>query len=329
MHRTLSVTAVTLLTILFFPAHADRLLLVNGDRLSGTAVRKSGDVLTFKTDYAGELSIDWNQVAELQTDAPVTVVLDDKRIVEADRFSQNGAEQAVAVDRVRYVNPPPEAGGDDLAVTGRVNVGLSQTAGNTDTQTYHLDAEAVLRKRNNRLTLGAIYNEATNGGVQSVSNATLKAKYDHFISERWYGYGNIKLHRDKFRDLKLRRDIGVGLGHQFFDQPDLKLALEAGVGQIANDYFNAPDENGASLRWAANYEQKIWRDLLTVFHEHELTLPFTDSGEFLAIAKTGVRIPVADGLTTTMQVDVDYDNQPTTGTDKTDLLYLFTLGYNW
>lgn len=329
MPRTLSLPVFTLLTAFGSLAHADVLTLANGDRLTGTTVQKSGDLLTFKTAYAGEIKINWSEVAELQTDAPVTVVLADERTIKAQMFNQNGAGQAVPLTQVTYVNPPAAAGGDELEVSGRINVGLSQTSGNSDTQTYHVDAETVMRKQKDRLTLGAIYNEASDSGEQNVSNATLKAKYDHFISERWYGYGNTKLHRDKFRDLKLRREIGVGLGHQIYDQPDLKLALEAGVSHIANDYFDAPDDNGASLRWAANYEQKFWRDLLTVFHNHEINVPFQDTADFLANAKTGVRIPVADGLTTTLQVDVDYDNRPTAGNDKTDLLYLFTLGYNW
>lgn len=309
--------------------HADVLVLTNGDRLTGTAVKKAGDKLVFQTPYAGELKIDWAEVADLQTDSPVTVVLDDKRKLQADRFTRTGDEGAVATSRVAYVNPPPEAGGDTLEASGRINVGLSQSSGNTDTQTYHLDAETILRKARDRLTLGAVYNEASDSGQQSVSNATLKAKYDHFISERWYGYANSRLHRDKFRDLKLRRELGVGLGHQFYDRPDLKLALEAGLSHINDDYYQATDDSGASFRWAANYEQKLWAQRLTLFHNHELTVPVNDSNDFLANAKTGLRIPVANGLNTTVQVDADYDNRPAAGNDELDLLYLFTLGYNW
>lgn len=329
MPRSLRVTLLTSLLALSTLARADLLIMTNGDRLSGTTVRKSGEWLTFATSYGGEIKIKWADVAELHTDAPVTVVLDDKRSVQAQHFDEAGSDQAVATGQVTYVNPPPAAGADTLTTSGRLNIGLSMTSGNTDTQTYHVDGETVLRKQDDRLTLGVIYNEASDSGTQSVSNATLKAKYDHFISERWYGYGNAKLQRDKFRDLRLRRELGAGLGHQIFDQPDLKLALEAGLSHISDDYYSAPDDSGISLRWATNYEQRLWRDRLTVFHNHELTIPVNDTADFLANAKTGVRIPVANGLTTTVEVDVDYDNQPASGNDKTDLLYLFTLGYNW
>ncbi|MFN2164685.1 MAG: DUF481 domain-containing protein, partial [Anaerolineae bacterium] len=180
-----------------------------------------------------------------------------------------------------------------------------------------------------RVTLGAIYNESSDSGVQSASNATLSAKYDRFIAEQWYVYGNTKFQRDKFKDQRLRTELGLGGGHQLYDRSDRRLSLEAGLTQVIEDFYVAPDEDSLSLRWAANYEELFWKDLLTLFHNHELIVPLEDSNRFVAYTKTGVRVPVADHLNTTFQVDWDYDNEPSAGNDSRDLRYLFTLGYSW
>lgn len=327
--RSLTLNSLITLILLTGVTHADQLLMQNGDRLTGTATRKTGDWLTFETNYGGALKIRWADVAELTTDQPVTIMLKDDSLLQTQHFAPREDTQTTATGDVAYINPTPDISGQGIAFTGRINVGINQTSGNTDTQTYHLDSEAIARHKNHRVTLGAAYNEATDSGVQSISNGRLTAQYDRFISPRWYGYANAKLRHDEFKDLKLRRELGIGAGHQFFDSPERKLALEAGLSHVNEDYYSAKDESGVSLRWAANYEQQFYRDLLTLFHNHELTVPLSDTKDFLASAKTGVRIPVADSLAATVEVDVDYDNVPSTGNKRTDLVYLFSLGYSW
>src|SRR3982751_5307215 len=65
------ITAVLLTCACLF---ADKVILKNQDRVTGKVVKKDGDKLTFKTDHFGEVAIPWDQIQELQTDEPVTVV---------------------------------------------------------------------------------------------------------------------------------------------------------------------------------------------------------------------------------------------------------------
>ena len=44
---------------------------------------------------------------------------------------------------------------------------------------------------------------------------------------------------------------------------------------------------------------------------------------------TGVRVPVAAGLSATTALKVDWDNDPAPGTESTDTTLLFGLGYVW
>ena len=42
-----------------------------------------------------------------------------------------------------------------------------------------------------------------------------------------------------------------------------------------------------------------------------------------------LRFPLMDRLTATAQYNIDWDNDPTDGRDRTDKTVLLTLGYTW
>jgi hypothetical protein len=55
---------------------ADTVVLKNGDRLTGTAIKLDGGKLTFKTGYADAIAIAWDQVASLKVDKPLVLARD-------------------------------------------------------------------------------------------------------------------------------------------------------------------------------------------------------------------------------------------------------------
>ena len=56
-------------------AYADEVLMKNGSRLLGTVVSMGGEKLIFKTEFAGEITIDWKQVELLTTEGTMEVQL--------------------------------------------------------------------------------------------------------------------------------------------------------------------------------------------------------------------------------------------------------------
>src|SRR5438445_6532913 len=64
------------------PALADQVVMKNGDRVTGTIVKKDAKNLTIKTDQFGVVTTSWDQVDSITADKPVTVVLQDGRTVQ-------------------------------------------------------------------------------------------------------------------------------------------------------------------------------------------------------------------------------------------------------
>ena len=63
--------------LLFGSAWADQVVLKNGDRVTGSIVKKDGKNLTIKTDQFGVVTTSWDQVESVKADKPVNVVLPD------------------------------------------------------------------------------------------------------------------------------------------------------------------------------------------------------------------------------------------------------------
>ena len=70
-------------------AHADQLVLKNGDRVTGSIVKKDAKSITIKSDAFGAITAPWEQVESITADKPLTVVLKDgKRYVLCRAWSE-------------------------------------------------------------------------------------------------------------------------------------------------------------------------------------------------------------------------------------------------
>ena len=58
---------------------ADEVVMKNGDRIQGKVVALTQGKLLFKTTYAGEITITWDQVSKLSIEQPLEVTLKDQK----------------------------------------------------------------------------------------------------------------------------------------------------------------------------------------------------------------------------------------------------------
>lgn len=334
-------TLLLLLGLFLLPlnALADQLKLKNGDILTGNIIKKETDKLIFKTAYAGELSISWTEVASVRSDKPLRIVLTDDSNMKG-RLAPSAAGKAsvlqkdtqvaqIDLSKLLYINPSAEVSGVGITWSGRVNLGGTFTQGNSNTGTLHFDAESVVRRKHDRLTVGAVVNRAKSEGFDTEFNSRGYSKYDYFVSRKWYDYVNASAENDKFRDIRLRTNTGVGTGYQIFEQPDLNLSLEGGINYIKVNYYNDEDESYPGGRWALKYDQRIFSGGTQIFHEHEFLFDFLNGEHNLFFSKTGLRVPIAKNLNASTQLNIDWAQMPAPGSKNTDAALIFSLGYGW
>lgn len=317
---------------------ADEIRLRNGDVLTGVVVKKETDKVIFKTAYAGDISILWSEVESIQADEPLHVMLKDNSSIRA-RLSSNQkgkvvikspslAASEIPLEELQYINPSPEVSGLGVSWSGRVNLGGALTDGNTDTEAFNLDTEAVARSKTNRFTIGAIVNRAESQGIDTQFNSRGYLKYDHFLSKKWYLYANSAFENDKFRDIKLRSSIGLGTGYQIFEMPSRNLSVEGGLNYINTDFYVAESETYPAARWSTKYDQLIFGNT-KFFHEHEILASLEDTENLLVFSKTGLRVPLNERLHAAAQYNYDWSKTPAPGREKADSALIFSLGYGW
>jgi putative salt-induced outer membrane protein YdiY len=315
---------------------ADQIHLKNGDIITGKMIRMKNQKLVFKTDYAGEIKVDWEKIVKLTTEDPIKVVLTDGSILEGFKGETVQNNMPLKTEKtetpaqfklaeVKAINPVEEPA---VKITARANVGIAQERGNTDTDNSHLDGEFSARTKKNRFIVGGELNNEKESGISSSDNWKVYGKYNRFVTKQWFFYTFALFENDKFTDLDLRSTLGAGPGYQFFESDELNLFVGAGPGYVNEDFIVAEDKDFVAAQWVISYDQFFFDETFQLFHNQNGYLQVDDSSNWLIKTRQGIRFPIYKGFTTTFQYDYDYDNQPSEDTEKKwDSKLMFLLGY--
>jgi putative salt-induced outer membrane protein YdiY len=316
-------------------ARADEVWLKNGDRLTGKVLSLESSTLVFKTTYAGDISIKWEEVANLKTDEPIKVVLGDETTALGAVTPGDGGKVMVKAEQVaepitldlanvKTINPRPP-----LRMDLRINFGLNISDGNTNNENIYGDGEFLARTDKNRYTVGALYKRAEEENEKTADRSLGYMKYDHFFMKKWYGYANATFEKDEFKDLDLKTSLGIGAGHQFIESERTNLSFEVGPSYVNEDYIVAEDNSYAAGRWGLRFDHYILPKSLQYFLNHTGLQGFEDSDDLTLYTLTGFRVPFYKAFNLTAQFNWDYDKSPSPGKEKDDYTYILSVGYHW
>lgn len=319
---------------------ADTIWLKNGDKITGTLGVKISNKLTVKTTYADEVKINWSDIHSIDADKPILMQLSDGSIVNGKLVhtdegqvildeETNSVLVDTELDEIHYINPTRDLIGEGYVWTGNLSLGGALNSGNSDNRNMQFNGESILRGLENRYTVQGYYYWAEDNDQQTQNNARVRGQYDHFFTKKWFSYLNTIQEKDRFRDIRLRSQYGVGTGYQIFEGEKRNLSLEGGLSWIKQDYYEETDENHLALRWAVNYNQYLFDSFVQAFHRHEVLYTPRAPSQILLYSSTGLRFPFIFGLSASTQVDYNYDSRPVDDRVKADTRALFTLGYSW
>ncbi len=333
----LSLFAVSALLLPAGHAHADQVDLANGDRLTGTVKTLDGGKITIETPYAKSVEVDWASVKAVRIDTPTDIVLEDgthlKGTVET---TSSGALQvntpsagAVVIEdpaKIAKINVPEKPA---VTYEGDFQAASSYLTGNTDTLSANLSGYFVARSKRQRLTLRGRWNYGEEDGNVTAREASGSIKYDFFPTEKFYVYANTLLLYNAFQDLDLRSTVGAGAGYQFWEDAVKKLSAELGISYVNEDRRVADDDSYASGRWSINFDYILIPDKIRFFHFQEGYFGLEQLDDVYLHTEQGLRFNLVKDFYTSFQVNVDWDNTPSPGFDKTDTAILFGLGYSF
>jgi len=233
---------------------ADTIVLKNGDKLTGTAVKLEGGKLTFKTAYADAIAIAWDQVANLKVDKPLVLPRDkgNLTVTEVDRTdaglvvttaSGNATLDAasVAVLRTPADQEAYEASlhpGWGHAWTMAANASLALAKGNSDTETFGAGFTAVRATRTDKTSLyfNTLYGRDNKAGITSANTTGGGASYNHNVNPKLFAFGSGDFLSNALQDLDLRSTVSGGFGWHALKDKNQFLDVTGGVAWTHENY---------------------------------------------------------------------------------------------
>ena len=345
---------IAFLGLIISPAFGDRVWLTNGDVLSGTVLRLVDGKLIMQSPYTGELAIDREWVESIQTEQEVSIFLMNGDSVTVrinpthDRqtlilSSQNETVREIGMKSIQSINPEPEstdaeaspATEESLDEPGRptwkgaVSVLAGAKVGNREAYDLFVQSEAKRTSEHRELTLRGDLGYGESESLVDTTEARFQANLRHYLNERHFIFGDLRLEHDRFEDLDLRADATVGSGYRFWKTDRSELLMDGGVGYSHELLKESADESEPILRLSVEFKQKLFEqselsEVLTIY-------PSLGSfGDIRIISQTQFLTPITDSLSWTLNLIDEYDSAPNRpGIEKNDLSFRTGLQYSF
>jgi putative salt-induced outer membrane protein YdiY len=335
VHRAIRFSLVLLTACAAAPCLADEVRLKNGDRITGKVVEASGGKLKISTEAAGDLTIDMKEVQTFTTDEPVEVRLKDGTVTrtrvaasESAGAISTGGETDVTLSSVKSVSSKGPRW------TGAVVVGGLLTRGNSNTESLNASVEASRRGVNDRISANAGYiysrEEDPNGGGKTTTadNWFAAGKYDYYFTEKFYGYGALRVEHDTIADLDLRVTPSVGVGYQWVESPDFNFSTEAGLAWVYEDYATGGTDEHVGARLAYHVDKKF-NDKVSLRHNLEYLPSLEDISDYNLNADAGIRATLTKTMFAEFKFEWRYDATPAPDASNNDLRYILGVGWTF
>lgn len=328
---------------------SDGVAFRNGSVILGDIIAMTRSTLRIKRrDTGEELSVRWGRVATIRSSRPLEIVLEDGRrvvgpvlpgrawSVRVDTSLPEGPA-IVPIRRVAAIDPPEV----EPKIDGSVSAGGSRHDGNAQSEALFLRGEIEALLGRHRLAGRAFWNhaESAEAGV-TAEEARGEGRWDFFVTDRMFTFVDGTAETDELEDLDLRSVITLGPGYQFVREGDfpeewledvrwldrLDFRGDLGLSWIHEEYDAARGRDFIAARWSAEID---WQVLprVTIFHSHQGFPSLEDIEDLRVQTRQGVRVDLPAGFITTAEIQWEWDNVPAPGFDRSDFLYILTLGY--
>jgi putative salt-induced outer membrane protein YdiY len=326
-------------------AWADQVVLKNGDRITGSIVKKDGKNLTIKSDLFGVVTLAWDQVVSVQADKPLNLGVPGGKTVQGTIATTNGKLDVTTKDTKLTLDPgdittirndDEEAAYERLQHpgwgqlwAGTASVGFAGASGNAQTLTFTtgVTAARVTNTDKTSLYFNAIKASALANGKNSNTAQAVRGGlgYDHNISPRLFVNMFNDWEYDKFQNLDLRIVLGGGFGYHAVKTMRSQLDVLGGFDHNSSKFTTPPTQSSGEVFFGDQYNLKV-NGATSVAQSFRIFDDVADSSAYRANADIGMNTKIAKWLTWNVSVSDRYLHNPAPGRKTNDLLYSTGLG---
>jgi hypothetical protein len=335
-------------------AHADQITMTNGDRVTGSIVKKDAKSLTIKTELFGEVTLPWDKVQSIKADNALNVVLPEGKTVKATLATEDGKVQVTPPGQASTEVAPTQIialrndaeqkayerlldpGWGDLWA-GTATIGWAGTKGNAATQTFTVGASGARVTNSDKTTLyfSAIRASATVNNLQAQTAQAVRGGwgYNRNLNKKLFVNTFNDWEYDRFQNLDLRIVLGGGLGYAAWRGERGRLDLVGGAAWNRESF----DPPRPSLAFVRNSAEAYWGDDFTyklntrtnLFQNFRIFNNLTNTGTYRVNFDAGATTRLLKWLTWNIAISDRYLSNPVPGRKNNDFLYTTGFGVSF
>ena len=341
----------------------DVLIFTDGEKLIGQLESATGSSVVFKSDMAGEVTVDWSKIQELHTSQKFAAIPKDVKLRRSDdatkvpqgTLSMTGQQlqiitgtqappQTMPVGNVsNVVNEAAFQGAFKRASftegwKGGATGGVSLTEATQKNQTFTaavnlvrtVPAENWLNPRSRTiLDFNEAYGKLTQPGSPAVKTSLFHAdaEQDWYLSPRLFVFGQAIFDHSFSQGLDLQQTYGGGLGLIVFKRVNDELDFKASA-----DYIDQRFQTSSLNRqlfgsiFGETYVRTFTHGIL-LNEQAGITPAWTDTSAYSAFASAALTFPVYHRLGFTLAAIDNFLNDPPPGFKKNS--FQFTAGVTY
>ncbi len=338
---------------------ADQVVMKNGDKVTGSIVKKDAATLTIKTVHFGTVTLPWDQVDSVKADAPLTVVLPNDKSVEGtlatsgDKIvvTEKGTTDTVAPKDIVALRNADEQKAylrmlrprllDLWVISG--NIGLAGTSGNATTRTFTTPVNLVRATRTDKTTayFNFIRASSTVSGLSADTASAVRGgwAYSRNLTPKIFVNVFNDYEHDRFQNLDLRSVIGVGLGWHAWKSEKGFLDLIGGVDFNHSSFMASRGPNNAitSPAYSTSVAEAFFGDdfgykigkKVSLIQSYRYFANLSDTGNNRQNFDVGLSATLAKYFTWNAGISDRYISNPAPGRKTNDLLYSTGFGFTF
>lgn len=342
----------------------DVLIFVDGEKLIGHLESSTAASVTFKSNMAGEITVDWSKIKELHSAQKFAVIekgvtlrrrqstanVPQGTLSVADQTIQVGtaaqpapvtipvSNTAEVVDESTFLKAVLETPGFFEAWKGSATLGISFVNSTQDTQTYtsavsltrSVPVESWMDPSNRTIiTFNSAYGKLTQPNTPTVKTSILhgEAERDQYFTPRVYVFGDAAFDHNFAQALNLQQTYGGGMGWTAIKRENDELDVKAEVDYVNQQFFtSALNQTFLGSIFSEAYTHTFKHKI--AFHEQIGVAPaWTNMRDYSAIGNMNLSIPAFKHISVTLSTLDTFLNDPPPGFRKNSFEFSTGLTY--
>ena len=302
-------------------SRTDVVVLVNGDHVTGEVEGLAQGKLSFRTDNAGTLSIEWDKIVSLESRNRLQLMLSDggRRIgsvaaTTAPRELQlhdakTGESVILPLGQIVRIYPIDE--GDRLArLDGYLTAGYNYTKAN-NLQEFVFTGGLSTTQENRRWSVDASTAVATQDGANNTQRFDVTAQLRRFLPQRWFRQGTVQFESNQELGLDLRTSAGGAFGRYLLQSHDQEWAWFAGANLTQEQQVAQANRRDVEALFGTQYAlYRFDTPERTVNADLRVLPSLTDSGRIRSALTVRSRYEIVKDFFFELSLYGTYDNRP-------------------